>query len=148
MGDGVRQLWSRAASATRGAPLRRRLLTMSRHTYRRRRSGGLRAARIRARASARPRARRGRFATLPARAHAVYELAPGLLLVFKPRGHRESLHAHPYPQRLRVLRGCLEVTTARGVLVVDAGARALRIVAGRAHATRARRDTWLLVDRP
>lgn len=82
-----------------------------------------------------------------ARRHAVYELAPGLLLVFKPRGHREVTHAHAHGQRLRVLRGALEVRTARGVVRVAAGGRPLRIAAGRAHATRALADTWLIAER-
>ncbi|MBX3027027.1 hypothetical protein KF840_19140 [bacterium] len=77
----------------------------------------------------------------------MYELAPGLLLVFKPRGHREPPHAHPYGQRLRVLRGALAVRTARRVRVLDAAARPLRIAAGRVHATQARRDTWLIAER-
>ena len=79
--------------------------------------------------------------------HAVYELTPDLLLVFKPRGHREATHAHPYAQRLRVLRGRLEVRTARGVVRVAAGDRPLRIAAERSHSTRALADTWLLVER-
>ncbi len=83
----------------------------------------------------------------PSRTHAVYALAPDLLLVFKPRGHRESSHAHPHAQRLRVLRGRLEVRTARGVVRVAAGDRPLRIAAGRAHATRALSDTWLIAER-
>jgi hypothetical protein len=92
--------------------------------------------------------RRGRGALVAgARAHAVYELAPGLLLVFKPRGHREAAHAHAYVQRVRVLRGRLEVTTARGVVVLDEHSRPLRIAAGRAHATRALAGTWLVAER-
>lgn len=91
-------------------------------------------------------AARARRSLSPAR-HAVYELAPGLLLVFKPRGHREAAHAHAHGQRLRVLRGALAVRTARGVVVLDAAARPLRIAAGRAHATQARRDTWLIAER-
>lgn len=79
--------------------------------------------------------------------HAVWELAPGLLLVFKPRGHREAIHAHPHGQRLRVLRGALEIRTARGVRRLAAGAPAVRIAAGRAHATRALADTWLIAER-
>jgi len=87
-----------------------------------------------------------RLASAPRR-HAVYELLPGLLLVFKPRGHREASHAHAYAQRLRVLHGRLEVRTARGVVRVEAGSRPLRIAAGREHATRARSDTWLIAER-
>ena len=79
--------------------------------------------------------------------HAVYALTPDLLLVFKPRGHREGAHAHPYAQRLRVLRGRLEVRTARGIVRVAAGDRPLRIAAGRTHETRALADTWLLAER-
>ena len=82
-----------------------------------------------------------------ARRHSVYELAPDLLLVFKPRGHREAPHAHPYAQRLRVLRGRLEVRTARGLKVIEAGGRTLQIAAGREHATRARSDTWLIAEK-
>ena len=81
------------------------------------------------------------------RQHAVFDLAPGLLLVFKPGGHREATHAHPHEQRLRVLSGALEVRPARGVRRVAAGARAVRIAAGRAHATRALADTWLIAER-
>ena len=84
---------------------------------------------------------------LPSIVHAVFELAPGLLLVFKPRGHREPTHAHPHAQRLRVLRGRLEVTTARGAVRIAARGRALRIAAGREHATRALADTWLIAER-
>ena len=80
-------------------------------------------------------------------AHAVYALGPDLLLVFKPRGHREALHAHPHGQRLRVLQGVLEVRTARGVRRVAAGDPALRIAAGRPHATRALAATWLVAER-
>jgi hypothetical protein len=79
--------------------------------------------------------------------HTVHELAPGLLLVYKPRGHREGTHAHPHAQRLRVLRGRLEVRTARGVVRVAAGDRPLRIAAERAHSTCALADTWLLAER-
>lgn len=79
--------------------------------------------------------------------HAVFELASGLLLVFKPRGHREAAHAHAWTQRLRVLRGVLEVRTARGVRRIDAASGAVRIAAGRVHTTSARADTWLIAER-
>lgn len=81
------------------------------------------------------------------RTHAVYTLAPGLLLVFKPRGHREAEHAHDGGQRLRVLRGVLEVRTARGTRRITAASGAVRIAAGRVHATRALADTWLIAER-
>lgn len=57
------------------------------------------------------------------------------------------MHAHRYGQRVRVLRGALEVRTARGVLRRAAGDRPLRLGAGRAHATRALADTWLIAER-
>lgn len=77
--------------------------------------------------------------------HAVYRLAPDLLLVFKPRGHREAVHAHPYPQRLRVLRGTLAVE--RGTRVDLATPDAPVAIAGsEPHATEARDDTWVVVE--
>jgi hypothetical protein len=81
------------------------------------------------------------------RRHSVFELAPGLLLVFKPRGHREVAHAHPHGQRLRVLRGRLAVSTARGGRELTPSVRPMRIAAGRRHATRALADTWLIAER-
>ncbi len=81
------------------------------------------------------------------RTHAVYTLAPGLLLVFKPRGHREAAHAHDTAQRLRVLRGVLDVRTARGTRRVTPASGVVRIAAGRMHATTARADTWLIAER-
>jgi hypothetical protein len=78
--------------------------------------------------------------------HAVYRLAPNLLLVFKPRGHREAVHAHAHRQQLHVLHGRLEVTTRRGAVVLDPDSRAYSLAANRSHSTRARRDTWLLAD--
>jgi len=79
-------------------------------------------------------------------AHAVYRLRPDLLLVFKPRGHREATHVHRHRQRLRVLRGRLRVETARGVVTLTATSRAYAVAGGRAHATRALADTWLLAE--
>ena len=81
------------------------------------------------------------------RRHSVFELAPGLLLVFKPRGHREAEHVHSHSQRLRVLRGRLEVRTARAVRELTPAARPLLIAAGRRLATRALADTWLIAER-
>jgi quercetin dioxygenase-like cupin family protein len=87
-------------------------------------------------------ARRRRLTT---HAHAVYRLAPDLLLVFKPRGHREDTHAHPHRQRLRVLRGRLEVRAGGRRIILD-GARPLTLAAGRSHSTRALADTWLTAE--
>ncbi|MGH7820259.1 MAG: cupin domain-containing protein [Candidatus Binatia bacterium] len=79
------------------------------------------------------------------RRHAVYELGDGLLLVFKPKGHRERAHAHAYRQRLYVVCGRLEVRTAAKTVRVEAR-RALTLRAGFEHATRALDDTWLVVE--
>jgi hypothetical protein len=83
---------------------------------------------------------------LQAAGHAVYRLAPGLLLVFKPRGHREALHAHPHRQRLRLLRGRLRVDTARGAVTLTANSRPYVLAAGREHRTHALADTWLIAE--
>lgn len=80
--------------------------------------------------------------------HAVHRLAPGLLLVFKPAGHREEPHAHAYRQTLRVLRGALRVHTARSSVVLRARDGTLTIAAGRRHATEALADTWLVAESP
>ena len=88
---------------------------------------------------------RARVRSLPRR-HAVYRLAPDLLLVFKPRGHTEAAHAHPYRQRLRILRGRLQVRTARRTVVLTASSHAFLQPAGRAHRTAAVTDTWVLVE--
>ena len=76
--------------------------------------------------------------------HAVYRLGPDLLLVFKPRGHREAAHAHPYGQSLRVVRGLLAVERGGRVDLV-AGDGALAVAANEPHATEAREDTWVVV---
>ena len=68
----------------------------------------------------RPPAARAHIRALPRRRHAVYRLAPDLLLVFKPRGHREAMHAHPYRQRLQVLRGSLAVEIDEIIAAVNA----------------------------
>lgn len=88
------------------------------------------------------------FPVLSAEAHAVYRLGPGLLLVFKPRGHTEEPHAHAYRQTLRILRGALRVRTARGAQVIRPSSEPLTIVAGRRHATDALADTWLIAESP
>jgi len=79
--------------------------------------------------------------------HAVFELAPDVLLVFKPRGHREAAHAHAHRQRLRVLRGLLMVRTARRSTHLRPSSPSLTLAAGQAHATVALRDTWLVAER-
>lgn len=86
------------------------------------------------------------FASLPTSARAVYRLAPGLLLVFKPRGHREEQHAHPHRQRLRVLRGALLVSTARRAVTLDGASAPFTLAPGRRHATEALDDTWLVAE--
>ena len=78
--------------------------------------------------------------------HAVYRIASDLLLVFKPRGHREAEHVHPHPQRLRVLRGRLQVRGPR-VRELTPTSRPYRLPAGRPHSTVALADTWLLAER-
>lgn len=88
----------------------------------------------------------GDFPDLGTGAHAVHRLAPGLLLVFKPRGHREAVHAHPHRQRLRVLRGVLRIETARRVLLLDASSEPLTLAPQRRHATEALADTWLVAE--
>ncbi len=86
-----------------------------------------------------------RTRTLPAGRHAVYLLAPGLLLVFKPRGHREAAHAHPSRQRLRVLRGRLVVRMGTRRITLQPGGRLL-LAAARMHDTLAVQDTWLIAE--
>jgi hypothetical protein len=81
-------------------------------------------------------------------AHAVYRLAPELLLVFKPRGHSEPAHAHAHRQQLRILRGRLRVSTARGDVTLTQASRAYSLAAGRTHSTRALSDTWLVAAIP
>lgn len=84
--------------------------------------------------------------TLRGARHAVYRLAPDLLLVFKPRGHREAEHAHPHRQRLRVLRGELAVRMGTRRVTLAPRSRPLLLTAGRAHDTVAMRDTWLIAE--
>ena len=87
-----------------------------------------------------------RVRALASSQHAIYRLAPDLLLVFKPRGHRETEHAHPYRQRLRVLRGRLVVRMGTRRMTLQPGGRPLLLAAGRAHDTVAVQDTWLLTE--
>jgi quercetin dioxygenase-like cupin family protein len=87
-----------------------------------------------------------RARTLPAARHRVYRLAPDLLLVFKPRGHSEAEHAHSRRQRLRVLRGRLQVRTRTQTIRLEPGSRALNLAANRPHATVAMADTWLIAE--
>jgi quercetin dioxygenase-like cupin family protein len=76
----------------------------------------------------------------------VYRLAPDLLLVFKPRGHREATHDHSHGQRLQVLRGTLVVQIGNRRVTLTPTSRRLTLRAGRAHATRALCNTWLLAE--
>ena len=86
------------------------------------------------------------FPALGATGHTVYRLGPGLLLVFKPRGHVEEPHAHAYRQTLRILRGALRVRTARSARVIGPTSAPLTLVAGRRHATEALDDSWLVAE--
>ena len=84
---------------------------------------------------------------LPTDRHSVFRLAPGLLLIFKRRGHHEAMHAHPNRQRLRVLCGLLVVHTSRRTYRLGANDPPLILAAGRTHETRAVRDTWQVAER-
>jgi len=83
---------------------------------------------------------------LTPRSHSVFRLAPDLLLVFKPTGHREPQHRHPHRQRLRILRGTLEVRTAHKTIVLRPTSRLFTLAANRQHTTVAREDTWLIAE--
>jgi hypothetical protein len=93
---------------------------------------------------------KGTVQRLSVRRHRVYQLAPGLLVVFKPRGHREAVHIHPQRQRLRVLRGALRVSIGVGARLrtrtLRPRSRPLSIAAGRSHETLAVCDTWLVAE--
>ncbi len=88
-----------------------------------------------------------RVRALPATRHAVYALSSEVLLVFKPRGHREEPHAHPHRQRLRVLAGRLEIRTGSRRVRLTPRSSPFTIAAGRAHATIALADTWIVAER-
>ncbi len=79
------------------------------------------------------------------RQHAIFDLGDDMLLVFKPRGHREVEHTHPYAQRLLVLRGRLRLQRRRAV-TLPLG-RAVVIAAQQPHSTEALDDVWLLAVR-
>src|SRR5215467_3207956 len=79
--------------------------------------------------------------------HEVFDLDTDLLLVFKPREHAEDTHAHAYSQRLRVLRGELEVRVGRRRLTLTIESQPYVLRAGRKHATLALQDTWLVAER-
>ena len=78
--------------------------------------------------------------------HTVYQLAAGLLLVFKPRGHHEVVHTHVNGQRLRVLRGRLRVETDGAHVVLDTAAPLLALAPEQPHATLALDDTWVVAE--
>ena len=78
--------------------------------------------------------------------HAVFHLAPGLLLVFKQRGHREAEHHHAHRQRLRVLRGRLVVRAGKKVITLHPNSRPLTLRARQPHTTLAVKDTWLVAE--
>jgi hypothetical protein len=82
---------------------------------------------------------------LASRTHAVFRLSADLLLVFKPRGHREKAHAHPYRQRLQVLRGRLRVDAGKNRVTLRASSPPFTLAAARPHETLALEDTWLVV---
>ena len=85
---------------------------------------------------------------LTPRAHAVYELGDGLLLVFKPAGHVEPIHVHAHAQRLRIVRGQLRVELAATSVVLSAQSAPLLLAAGQPHATSAVEATWLIAETP
>jgi hypothetical protein len=79
--------------------------------------------------------------------HRIYELEDGLLLVYKPRGYRESVHEHPYAQRVRVIRGRLHVEIGHSGLLLDPTSAPLLLSAGEEHSTKAVENTWLVAER-
>ncbi len=93
------------------------------------------------------RKRTGRSVVL-GKAHTILWLTEDLLLVFKPRGHREAEHAHPHAQRFRILRGVLRIRRSGRTVTLRPDSRPLTVPAGRAHETWALTDTWLVVESP
>jgi quercetin dioxygenase-like cupin family protein len=81
---------------------------------------------------------------LASRTHTIFRLSADLLLVFKPRGHREDTHAHPYRQRLLVLRGRLRVHAGTRAITLRPASPPFTLAAGRLHDTLALEDTWLV----
>ncbi len=84
---------------------------------------------------------------LDAARHAVYELAPDLLLVCKPMGHHEAEHTHDHRIRLRVVRGRLAVRTGGCEAILHDPERSYTIEADTPHATHAIEPTWVIVER-
>jgi len=77
----------------------------------------------------------------------VYRLSQQALLVFKPAGHREPEHTHPYSQTLHVVAGELAVTSKGRTVTLDAASAPYRVRAREPHATHAMQPTWLVVTR-
>jgi hypothetical protein len=88
-----------------------------------------------------------RRASLRSNSHAVYELAPDLLLVFKPKGHHEAAHSHPHRQRLRVVRGRLIVHAGKRGAALTPATPPFTLPPHCAHATTAAEATWVVVER-
>lgn len=84
---------------------------------------------------------------LPRDRHRVWQIEEGLLLVFKPRGHREDEHEHPWSQEILLLSGRLRVDRPRGRTELHPDRRRLRIGRGVAHRTLALADTWIVARR-
>jgi|GEM_PF-3363276 len=95
---------------------------------------------MRANANRPPRKRR-----LQPRGHTVYRLSEQAWLVFKPAGHTEPEHTHPYSQTLHVVAGELAVTSKGRTVTLDAASAPYRVRAREPHATHAMQPTWLVV---
>lgn len=79
--------------------------------------------------------------------HRIYELEDGLLLVYKPRGYRESAHTHAYAQQIRVVRGRLHVEVGQSAQLLDRTSAPLLLSADEEHSTEAVENTWLVAER-